>query len=112
MPGTTDRAKGLKALYRARKRILIEPEDSDTDAVDEEMQTNLEMTAAILSRRCLSRPTKYRNNGFNADVQFQAWITDNRYVVFVHMTRDSFLYALKSLNSIFLFDTLAGMCFQ
>ena len=101
MPGTTDRAKGLKALYRARKRILIEPEDSDTDAVDEEMQTNLEMTAAILSRRSLSRPTKYRNNGFNADVQFQAWITDNRYVVFVHMTR---------LNSMILFDTLAGMC--
>ena len=101
MPGITERAKALKALYRARKRILIEPEDSDTDAVDEEMQTNLEMTSAILSRRSLSRPTKYRNNGFNADVQFQAWITDNRYVVFVHMTR---------LNSMILFDKLVGMC--
>jgi hypothetical protein len=40
-------------------------------------------------------------SGFNADIQFQAWITDNRYVVFVHMTR---------LNSMILFDTLAGMC--
>jgi hypothetical protein len=92
MPGTTERAKALKSLYRTRKRILIEG-DSDTDGVDEAMEVNLEMTAAILSRRSLKRPNTYRNNGFNADHHFQNWITEQKYVVFTHMTRASFLFA-------------------
>ena len=91
MPGLTDRARALKSLYRARKRILIE-EDSDTDGVEEAMTTNLELTSAILSRRTLKRPNRYRNNGFNADHQFREWITEQKYVVFTHMTRTSFMF--------------------
>ncbi len=90
MPPVTERAKMLKGLYHARKRILIDAVDSDSDVVDEEMSTNLEMTATILSRRHLKRPSTYRNKGFKADVAFREWITDQRYVVFTHMSRTSF----------------------
>jgi hypothetical protein len=90
MPGTTERARVLKQLWRSRKRILIE-EDSDTDGVDEAMEANLALTSAILSRRQLKRPSTYRNKGFNADEMFQTWITDRRYQVFTHMNRESFL---------------------
>ena len=92
MPGITERAIALRTLYRARKRIIMHPNDSDTDAVDAEMETNLEFTATILSQRTLKRPTKYRNKGFNADAHFQDWITEQKYVVFTHMTRTSFMF--------------------
>ncbi len=91
MPGITERAIALRDLYRARKRIIFEPVDSDTDAVDEEMEQNLEFTCTILSQRTLKRPCKYRNKNFNADAAFQGWITDTKYVVFTHMSRASFL---------------------
>jgi hypothetical protein len=90
MPGITKRARSLRALYRARKRILIEENDSDTDAVDEAMEENLEFTATIQSQRYLLRPSKYRNKNFDADKYFHEWINDSRYVVFTHMTRSSF----------------------
>lgn len=89
MPGLTSRARDLRTLYRARKRILIE-ESSDTDAVDEKMAENIELTATILSRRYNERPSKYRNKNFDADKAFHEWINDTRYVVFTHMTRSSF----------------------
>ncbi len=92
MPGITERAIALRTLYRARKRILLQPIDSDTDAVDDEMERNLEYTCTILSRRTLQRPAHYRNKGFNADAHFQGWITEQKYVVFTHMTRASFLF--------------------
>ena len=92
MPGTTERALALRSLYHARKRIIMQPEDSDTDAVAEEMELNLEYTSAILSRRTLKRPSTYRNKGFNADAHFQDWITEQKYVVFTHMTRTSFMF--------------------
>lgn len=92
MPPETERAKALKSLYHARKKILIDGADSDSDVVDAEMEDNLELTSAILSRRHLKRPSTYRNKGFNADVAFQGWITEQRYVVFTHMTRTSFEY--------------------
>jgi hypothetical protein len=92
MPGITERAIALRTLYRARKRILMHPIDSDTDAVDAEMETNLEFTATILSRRSLKRPSSYRNKGFNADAHFQGWITEQKYQVFTHMSRTSFLF--------------------
>ena len=95
MPGTTDRARALTTLFRARKRILIE-QDSDTDGVEEAMNTNLEITSAILSRRTLKRPNRYRNNGFNADHHFRDWINEQKYRVFTHMTRTSFLFATPS----------------
>jgi hypothetical protein len=78
MPGKTHRAKTLEALYHARKRILIDNDDSDTDFVDDEMAANLELTSAILAQRCLKRPSRYRNKGFNADQAFHEWITDQR----------------------------------
>jgi hypothetical protein len=90
MPGKTDRARALNSLYKARKRILIDDPDFDTDVVDEEMAANLELTATILSQRCLKRPSTYRNKGVNADAAFHEWINDQRYVVFTHMTRSSF----------------------
>ena len=92
MPGLTDRAKNLRSLYHARKRILIDQADSDTEAVDAEMEENLELEATILSRRTLKRPSTYRNKGFNADAHFQDWITEQKYVVFTHMTRTSFMF--------------------
>ncbi len=91
MPGITERASTLRSLYRGRKRILFEPVDSDTDAVDEEMEQNLEFTSMILSKRTLRRPSKYRNKNFSADAAFHDWITDQKYVVFTHMNRESFL---------------------
>ena len=93
MPGTTERALALRSLSRGRKRIIMQPEDSDTDAVAEEMEINLEYTSAILSRRTLKRPSTYRNKGFNADAHFQGWITEQKYQVFTHMSRTSFLFA-------------------
>ena len=90
MPGITERAKALRTLYRARKRILIEEADSDTDAEDEAMEENLAFTAVLLSRRYIKRPSNYRNKDFDADKAFHAWLTDTNYVVFTHMTRSSF----------------------
>ena len=89
MPPETDRARTLKGLYHARKRILIDAPDSDSDVVDEEMGLNLEMTSTILSRRQLKRPSTYRNKGYDADVAFQAWLTDARFRTFTHMDRGS-----------------------
>lgn len=63
------------------------------------MEENLHMTATILSRRTLKRPTHYRNKNFNADTHFQTWISDSKYVVFTHMTRESFLYVLDMIQS-------------
>jgi hypothetical protein len=91
MPGTTERAKALHALSRARKRILTEAVDSGTDEVDDEMEENLQLTMAIQSRRHMKRPSKYRNKGFDADRSFQDWLTDGRYQTFTHMNRESFL---------------------
>jgi hypothetical protein len=71
---------------------LIDQADSDTEAVDAEMEENLELEATILSRRTLKRPSTYRNKGFNADAHFQDWITEQKYVVFTHMTRTSFMF--------------------
>jgi hypothetical protein len=71
MPPETDRARTLKGLKHARKRILIDAPDSDSDVVDEEMGLNLEMTSTILSRRQLKRPLTYRNKGFDADIAFR-----------------------------------------
>jgi hypothetical protein len=71
---------------------LIDQADSDTEAVDAEMDSNLELEATILSRRTLKRPSTYRNKGFNADAHFQGWITEQKYVVFTHMTRTSFMF--------------------
>jgi hypothetical protein len=90
MPPETDRAKMLKGLFHARKRILIDNADSDSDVVDDEMGQNLELTAAILSRRQLKRPSTYRNKGFDADIAFRAWLTDQKFKVFTHMNRASF----------------------
>ena len=90
MPPETDRARTLKGLYHARKRILIDAPDSDSDVVDEEMGLNLEMTSTILSRRQLKRPSTYRNKGFDADAAFQGWLTDQRFRTFTHMDRGSF----------------------
>lgn len=90
MPGKTGRAEALLGLFHARKRILIDNADSDTDEIDEAMAANLELTATIQQQRTLKRPTRYRNKGFKADVAFQVWITDQRYQVYCHMTRTSF----------------------
>ena len=90
MPPETDRARTLKGLKHARKRILIDAPDSDSDVVDEEMGLNLEMTSTILSRRQLKRPSTYRNKGFDADIAFRAWLTEPKYQVFTHMNRGSF----------------------
>ena len=98
MPGKTERARALEDLYHARKRILIDDDDTDSDAVDEEMQANLELTATILSQRSLKRPSRYRNKGFNADLAFHEWLNDRRYVVFTHMTRASFDYVYEMIH--------------
>ncbi len=110
MPGITDRALALRSLYRGRKRIIMQPEDSDTDAVAEEMETNLEYTSAILSRRTLKRPSTYRNKGFNADAHFQGWITEQKYQVFTHMSRTSFLFA--PLLTVFSSYAFIGTCLR
>lgn len=99
MPGITDRARALKDLFHARKRILIDANDSDSDVIRQEMDSNLEMTAAIMSRRHFKRPLKYRNKGFNADAKFHGWLTENRFVVFTHMTRTSFEFVLHMISS-------------
>jgi hypothetical protein len=98
MPGKTERARALEDLYHARKRILIDDDNTDSDAVDEEMQANLELTATILSQRSLKRPSRYRNKGFNADLAFHEWLNDRRYVVFTHMTRASFEYVYEMIH--------------
>lgn len=61
MPGKTERARALSELYHARKRILIDNADSDTDGIDEAMGENLALTAHIMSTRHLRRPSAYRN---------------------------------------------------
>jgi hypothetical protein len=97
MPQKSPRAKLLSELYHMRKRILIEG-PSDSDEVDEAMKENLELQATIESCRYLSRPSTYRNNGENADLAFQEWITDRRIVVFTHMSRrslDYFFFLIK-----------------
>ena len=98
MPPITSRARALKELYHARKRILIDNPQSDTDAVDDEMAATLEMTSTILQQRTLKRPSTYRNKGFNADAAFRAWITDARYTVFTHMTRSSFEFVYEMIR--------------
>ena len=98
MPGLTDRAKALRSLYHARKRILIDQADSDTDVVDQEMAENLEFESVILSRRTLKRPSRYRNKNFNADVAFRSWINEERYQIFTHMSRSSFEYVYNIIK--------------
>ena len=98
MPGKTERARELENLYHARKRILIDDYTSDSDAIDEEMRQNLEMTATILRVRNFSRPKTYRNKGFDADQAFQSWLTDMRFVTFAHMSRSSFEYIFQMIR--------------
>jgi hypothetical protein len=90
MPGKTGRAEALLGLFHARKRILIDNADSDTDEINEAMAASLELTATIQQQRTLKRSMRYRNKGFKADAAFQVWITDQRYQVYCHMTRTSF----------------------
>ena len=90
MPPEIDRARTLKGLKHAKKRILIDDDNFYSDVVDEQMEQNSEMTAAILSRRQLKRPSTYRNKGFDADIAFRAWLTDQKFQVFTHMNRGSF----------------------
>ena len=66
------------------------------------MQQNLEFTATILSQRTLKRPCNYRNKNFNADDAFRAWINDQKYVVFTHMTCSSFLYVSPMCQNVYL----------
>jgi hypothetical protein len=73
------------------------------------METNLEYTAAILSRRTLKRPNRYRNKGFNADAHFQDWVTEQKYQTFTHMSRTSFLF-VRLLPIPELFNAFIGLC--
>ena len=98
MPGKTERARALSELYHARKRILIDNADSDTDGIDEAMGENLALTAHIMSTRHLRRPSAYRNKGHNADATFHKWITDARYVSHTHMTRASFEFVYDMIK--------------
>jgi hypothetical protein len=90
-----------------RKKILIEG-DSDSDAVDDAMKENLDLTLKIMSVRYFDRPCEYRNKGYNADLAFQDWLTDRRVVVFTHTSRRSmdFIYQMIREDPVFVNPSL------